>query len=585
MPSGEPSGVATPVAFDSCSRTRAEVLYRRALGVSLALSAILYLPFTWRWPLVGDASVMHYLAFLIERGWAPYRQIGDQQFPGAYLTEIAGMHLFGMGSLGWRLFDFTLMGIAAAALFAILSSHPAVSSGPAQAPISNPHASSRRRWLPGLLAASLFILIHGRDGFAQGGQRDLTISVLLLAATAFLVRAVERNRLWSSALFGFLSGIACSIKPVVLPLQFAQLVFACWVLRRRKNLWLRHAIAAAVCWLIAPAISLAFLLHEHATAAFLAGFHGMVPYYASLGHRPLSYVVQHSLSPVLPLVILWIVLLALGTAASRTKPVASSRTTPKRSLIDDWRRTLLAGSALFALTDCILQARALPYYRYPLLAFLLPLIATDLCRAVDQPSESGSHSSAARVRRLRSALAWIGLSFAAFFLAPQSAVLIHRYRWWDTPYLISLEHSLTQLGGPALSRHIQCIDSIDGCTTVLYRMRLEPVSGMLGDYVLFGPDTVPVVRDARLQFERDAASNPPRVIVVSSGLFLGNAQGFSKLERWPELERLLETRYRLAVQWSPTHTVRWWSREELPASYRIYLLRDWPGATQVLSKP
>ena len=40
-------------------------------------------------------------------------------------------------------------------------------------------------------------------------------------------------------------------------------------------------------------------------------------------------------------------------------------------------RTARCG-VLFGLLNCILQQRALPYYRYPLLAFLLPLIALDL---------------------------------------------------------------------------------------------------------------------------------------------------------------------------------------------------------------
>ncbi len=85
-------------------------LFRVALAASLSVSALLFFVWSWRWPLVGDASLIHYIGWLIGRGWAPYRQIGDMNMPGSYLIEMAAMHLFGMGDLAWRLFDFALMG-------------------------------------------------------------------------------------------------------------------------------------------------------------------------------------------------------------------------------------------------------------------------------------------------------------------------------------------------------------------------------------------------------------------------------------------------------------------------------------------
>src|SRR6185503_8685745 len=80
---------------------------------------------------------------------------------------------------------------------------------------------------------------------------------------------------------------------------------------RRHVSWRPHILPAAAGYLIGPAAALAFLLREHVVSAFLAGFHGLVPYYASLGHRPLGYILQHSVSPVLPLLIPWLCLLAV----------------------------------------------------------------------------------------------------------------------------------------------------------------------------------------------------------------------------------------------------------------------------------
>jgi uncharacterized membrane protein len=74
---------------------------------------------------------------------------------------------------------------------------------------------------------------------------------------------------------------------------------------------------------------------------------------------------------------------------------------------------------------------------------------------------------------------------------------------------------------------------------------------------------------------RALAANPPQVMVVTSGLYLGGADAldYRKLNRWPAFQNFLADEYTLQKEWSPTRTARWWSREETPASYRIYVLR------------
>jgi hypothetical protein len=552
--------------------------FRAALAASLTVSALLFFLFTWRWPLVGDSSLIHYIAFLIERGWAPYRQLGDMNMPGSFLIELAAMHLFGMGALAWRLFDFTLLAIASAAFFVVTTSPGVPSQAASSSDMGLPH-----RWLAGLFSASLFILIHGRDGLSEGGQRDLTMAVCLLAATAFLFIAVRRNALWAYVVFGLLSGLAATLKPTTLPLTIVQLALALREIRtisrhrvilsaaqnlRSSPLRLIHFVIVG--YLIAPVICLAFLLREHALAAFLGGFHGIIPYYASLGHRPLSFVLMHSISPLLPLVLIWLALLAL-----RARDL---------SFTQDWQRAALLAGVLFGLINCIVQQRALPYYRYPLLAFLLPLMAIDFVRTLQPATNPGVPPQTASLSRVSSALAFLALAFGSFFLAPQSVILIHRYRWWETDFISTLQQNLNTLGGPSLSGHIQCIDSISGCGNVLYRMRLEPATGVLSDFLLFGappqdPDSVPILRDTRAQFLSAILADPPRVIVVTSHLHIDGPDNFEKLARWPAFADFLATRYTVRTEWSPTRTARWWSREETPASYRIYVLRpDASGA-------
>ena len=536
-------------------------LFRVALAASLSLSALLYFAWSWRWPLVGDASLMHYMGWLIERGWAPYRDFGDMNMPGSYLIELAAMHLFGMGDLAWRLFDFTLMGAAAASFFVITRRTRA---GAPSMTVSSSWVGPEDGWLAGLFAACLFILVHGRDGLAEGGQRDLTMAVCLIVATAFLFVAIRRDWPWAAAAFGLFSGVALTIKPTALPLTVAQLLLAVYVLRGSgtqgespNRRWLRHAAAAILGYLIAPGVALIFLLRERALAAFFANLHGLVLYYSGLGHRPLGFLLLHSISPLLPLILLWLAVLALH------RPQL------------DWERAALGCGALFGLVSYLVQARGFPYYRYTLLIFLLPLMAVDFTRAA-QTQLSDLWRATAHIRRTKAArwLALAALSFGGFVLAPQSAVLVHRYRWWET----RLHHfapaeprrSGRRSGSPATS---SASTPSPAAATSSTACGSNPRPACSSDFLLFGPDDVPIIRQTREQFSAAVLANPPQVIVVTSPLHIDGPGDYRKLDRWPAFESFLADDYTLQTEWSPTRTARWWSREETPASYRIYVLR------------
>ena len=410
--------------------------------------------------------------------------------------------------------------------------------------VSSSWVGSDDGWLAGLFAACLFILVHGRDGLAEGGQRDLTMAVCLIVATAFLFVAIRRDWPWAAAAFGLFSGVALTIKPTALPLTVAQTsAGSLCAARARKagriaeSSWLRHAVAAILGYLVAPGIALAFLLRERALAAFFANLHGLVLYYSGLGHRPLGFLLLHSVSPLLPLVLLWLAVLAL-----RRQPL-------------DWERAALGCGALFGLVSYLVQARGFPYYRYTLLISA----AADGHGLYPRRADAALRlwRTTAHIRRIKAAqwLALAALGFGGFFLAPQSAVLIHRYRWWETDFISSLEQNLDALGGQRLSGHIQCIDSISGCGNVLYRMRLEPANGLLVDFPLFGADDVPIVRQTRERFSAAMNASPPQVLVVTQRALCGWAGRLSQarpLARLPELSgRRLHARDRVVAQAAP----------------------------------
>ena len=502
-----------------------ERAHKLVMCCSLTLCVLLFVFWSRHWPLVGDASLIHYICFLMDHSMAPYRDLGDMNMPGAYMIEWTVMHTLGGGEVAWRVFDFALLTAAAIAIFAITLPYD---------------------WFAGCFAGALFILVHGRDGLGQGGQRDLTMAICLLVATAFLFHGVRRNRPWSTALFGLFAGVAATIKPTVLPFGVVLLLLAVFTLRRRGQRIRWHAGAATAAFFVGPIMALVFLWQKDAVAAFVHGLFGIVPYYASLGHRPLSFLLLHSVSPLLPLVIIWIVLIAV-----------------QRPRLD-WERAALLCGIGFGLISYVVQARGYPYYRYPLLVFLLPLMAMDFTSA--WRSASGRLAPAIR------GIAAAGLVTGALIIAPMSAFLIHRYEL-HTDFISSLEQNLDDLGGSKLSGHIQCIDSISGCGSTLYKMRLVQSTGVLSDFLLFGPDTTPVVHTTREQFSKAIAANPPQIIVVSSWLHIDGPDNYMKLAKWPEFADCLSKNYSLRTDWVPSRPDHWWSRQQWPNGYRIYVLK------------
>ena len=68
-------------------------------GVVLALATVT-VALAWRsrsWPLVHDIPILHYLAWRIGEGAAPYRDLFDMNFPGTYLLHLAVLRVLGPG--------------------------------------------------------------------------------------------------------------------------------------------------------------------------------------------------------------------------------------------------------------------------------------------------------------------------------------------------------------------------------------------------------------------------------------------------------------------------------------------------------
>jgi hypothetical protein len=465
---------------------------RFAICAVLVASVAVFVTRTFHWRLVNDAAQIDYACFLMDHGMAPYKDIVELNMPGIYMVNWGVMHTLGGGARAWRVFDYSLLALAALAM----------------AWIAQPYG-----WLGGAFGGALFALFHGRDGPAQAGQRDLIIAVLLLFAYAFLFDALRRERNWPMFFFGVCLASAAAIKPVVLPFALVLLGVTAWRLHRLGRP-MDDAIALSLTGMLASASVVAGFLAAHGSlGAFAWMFEKTLPYYAALGRQSFADLAARFMSPTVK------TLLAMAIAIALLR---------RRW---NWESVMLLGGIAFGVFSYFAQGKGFPYHRYPMLAFIFLWVGIQFASALKE-------RSAARK------LAVAGLSLGAVFGAVYTAIAVHGQ--WNEDFNRALTADLQQLGGLQLSGHVQCITTPGDCDTVLYRMHLVQSSGLFYDYLVFGPGNQPAVVRARQTVWDDFEKNPPLVFVVGRSLYGEKTDdGYDKLTRWQELDTYVHENYLL----------------------------------------
>ena len=169
-----------------------------SLKLILAGSAALAAYLAWwslGWPLIHDAPLMHYIAWIIGQGGVPYRDVFDMNVPGVYLIHAAVIAVAGRGDLAWRLFDLGWLAATSALLWAY--ARP-LGAGPAAG------------------GALLFALYHLSGGAWRVGQRDFLLCLFLLAGAYGVARSIECGGALRPLVWGGLAlGVGMTIKPHV----------------------------------------------------------------------------------------------------------------------------------------------------------------------------------------------------------------------------------------------------------------------------------------------------------------------------------------------------------------------------------
>lgn len=470
---------------------RAISALRALLLLTFLSAAAYYVAFSIHWPMLLDSPVMHYVRFLMDHGMRPYREITDNNMPGAYLTEGWAMSIFGGGDLGWRLYDLTLL--AALVLSMVVIAWPV-------------------DWLAGIYAGGLFLLLHASGGPFYSGEREELMTVLLMASCALLFSSVRHRLPWLMLPAGFLSAIAASVKPTMAPLALILVLAPAAVLYRR-----RLPFASCLAWggvglLIALGLNIAFLLRYDALKPFLFVLRTITPAYVSM-NRP-----------------------GFGSLLSRLFPLNLLLPVPFIAVIlyfrrsFDWERLILLVAALFGAFSYFLQQKGFFHHRYMFVAFLLLLMAIELLPAT-------------RSRGLPRVAAALGIVLSLALSVPHYLGLLRKTATHHD-LVPALEADLTALGGQRLGGEVQCFDLIFGCLDALYQLRLVENTGYTGDLLLFVKEPNLATDYYRDMFWRLDAIHPASVYVVTNNWF-GQPSSFSRIGNWPRFQAYLDRNFTL----------------------------------------
>ena len=477
-----------PAALGDRSVRLLRILFLAALVAALAYFVV----FSWRWPILRDTSIMHYVNFLMQHGMQPYAEITDNNLPGAYLAEHLGMGIFGTSDLAWRLCDFSVLLAITLAMVVIAKPYD---------------------WTAGLFGGGMFALLHGSEGPDFPMEREEVVTALLVIGFALLFTAVRRQRPWIMLLFGLSTGMAAAIKPTTAPFGVLVLLLAMFLFRRQVVRVTPFILWGFAGMAIAGLIVAAFLLEHHAFGPLLYIMRTVMPSYVSMASRSLPELLRM----MMPRNLLLPTALGIALACSR------------RHWNAEWGLLLLA--VLFGVASFVAQRKGSIYHRYPFVAFLLLLLGMEFMTALRQRGWP-------RVLGAAGLFATLLLSIPHYLVQLRASPAIS-----TMPFATALTADLRSLNANnALNHQVECLDLTYGCFSALYHLDLVENNGFTGDLLLFSDRPSPAVDYYRSWFWRVTMANPPTVFVLSNEWF-PHEVNFDKIATWPRFAEYLSQNY------------------------------------------
>ena len=493
----------------------------------LAASAGLAAYLGWRslgWPLIHDAPLMHYVAWLIGQGGVPYRDVFDMNVPGAYALHLAVLRTLGEGDRAWRLFDLGWL----VATVVLLAAYCRGAAGP----------------VAGAGAAVLFALFHLGGGAWRAGQRDFLLCVFLVAGAYGVARSWETGGALAPLLWGGMAlGAAVALKPQ------AALLLSGWSLvaavgRRRAG---GSAVAGGTALLGAgatvPAVFVAWLAWRGGLGPFLEILGGYVlPLYGAVGRVSWWQAIGgHRYG--WPLLVGLFALAAVGVWRGRRGNGAA-------------RAWLAVSGAAYGAAHFAIQGKGWEYHLYPLGVFLCALAGLAVASPVPR---APAPAARLRARASRAAVA----SLLAVTVAVLGAKAVDAM---DAPWIAAKQRVVSALvddlarvapaGAP-----VQVMDTTAGGIHAMLRLHRREPTRFIYDFHFFHDESDPRILALRREFVGALTAAPPAAVVVMRDTW--PAVGYERLARFPEVAALLADRYTLAV-------------DRVREGYRIYAKRSGP---------
>ena len=457
-----------------------------ALALALAAVAIHLGWLSRGWPLIHDAPLMHYIAWLIGGGAAPYRDIFDMNAPGVYLAHLAVFRALGATDAAWRAFDLGWLAITS--LLLALYARP-FGRGVAA------------------IAALLFAVYHLAGGVWLAGQRDFLLCAFLVAGAALVTPPAGVGRL---VLAGVAAGSGVTLKPpAVLFLLLIAGAAALSATRERRS-WRRATLAVLAGGALMPLACVAWLAWTGGLVSFAITFGEYVlPLYSrlarvsprtALGWWPFGWQI-------------WTLLALLVAGASTTREW-------------DARRALALAGVGYGLVHFLAQGKGWEYQLYPLAAFAC------LSAALALASPFG-------------AVRW-GAMAAVALLALQLHVkgIQETHPAWIAAEALRVRRIVADLEGRVGPRDtVQVLDTSAGGLHALFVLRVRQPTRFIYDFHFFHDADRPFIQRLRAEFVAALEAHPPEFIVMlQQGWPSG---GYERLARFPRLASWVEATYRV----------------------------------------
>jgi hypothetical protein len=483
-----------------------------------------------RWPLLHDAPIMHYIAWRIAEGAAPYRDLFDMNFPGVYLFHLAVIKTLGGGDAAWRAVDLAVL--AATALLIVALGAP----------------WGRTAAVGGAL---FFAGYHLAGGAWSTGQRDLLVCPLLLAGALGVVRWAEGGSMRALLGAGVALGVGVTIKPHVGLFVGALAVFVGVRARRTATPVIAPPAVLVVGALLAPAAAVAWVASFGALDAWRDIVFGyLVPLYSRVWNSADWRWLRWRM---------WIGV-AVATLLTLGRLAVTRRFTS--------RHVVVALGLVYGLVHFLAQRKGWEYHLYPLAAFAAVLLFSELGRAL-----------ASRPRLAAPALA-AALAATVWILGVDGQRAIASARM-DSGWVVQKERRVSALAADLAERVspgqlVQVLDTTDGGIHALLRGHRVQPTRFLYDFHFFHHVDAPAIQRLRRELIAGLADRRPAFVVALRGEWL--AGGYARADRFdalaadvgppppddpyrafPELQDLLARHYRLDRQGD---------------GYRIYAKRD-----------